>query len=36
VSRLYRDGRLASIGAGTDEVMLGIIAKRMGILPGTG
>jgi citronellyl-CoA dehydrogenase len=35
VSRLYRDGRLASIGAGTDEVMLGIIAKRMGILPGT-
>jgi len=34
VSRLYRDGRLASIGAGADEVMLGIIAKRMGILPG--
>jgi citronellyl-CoA dehydrogenase len=32
VSRLYRDGRLASIGAGADEVMLGIIAKRMGIV----
>jgi citronellyl-CoA dehydrogenase len=35
VSRLYRDGRLASIGGGADEVMLGVIAKRMGILPGT-
>ena len=33
VSRLYRDGRLASIGAGADEVMLGIIAKAMGIYP---
>ena len=33
VSRLYRDGRLASIGGGADEVMLGIIAKHMGILP---
>jgi citronellyl-CoA dehydrogenase len=33
VSRLYRDGRLASIGGGTDEVMLGIICKLMGILP---
>lgn len=32
-SQLYRDGRLASIGGGTDEVMLGIIAKLMGILP---
>jgi citronellyl-CoA dehydrogenase len=32
-SRLYRDGRLASIAGGADEVMLGIIAKRMGILP---
>jgi citronellyl-CoA dehydrogenase len=31
VSRLYRDGRLASIGGGADEVMLGIIAKTMGI-----
>jgi citronellyl-CoA dehydrogenase len=33
ISRLYRDGRLASIGGGTDEVMLGIICKFMGILP---
>ena len=31
VSRMYRDGRLASIGGGADEVMLGIIAKIMGI-----
>jgi citronellyl-CoA dehydrogenase len=31
VSRLYRDGRLASIGGGADEVMLGILAKTMGI-----
>lgn len=31
VSRLYRDGRLASIGGGADEVMLGIIAKTMGM-----
>jgi len=31
VSRLYRDGRLASIGGGADEVMLGILAKLMGI-----
>ena len=27
ISRAYRDGRLISIGAGADEVMLGIIAK---------
>jgi citronellyl-CoA dehydrogenase len=33
VSRLFRDGRLASIGGGTDEVMLGIVCKLMGILP---
>ena len=33
-SRLFRDGRLASIGGGTDEIMLGIICKLMGILPG--
>jgi len=33
ISRLYRDGRLASIGGGTDEIMLGIICKFMGILP---
>jgi len=31
VSRLYRDGRLASIGGGADEVMLGILAKTLGI-----
>jgi citronellyl-CoA dehydrogenase len=33
VSRLYRDGRLASIGGGADEVMLSIIAKLAGTLP---
>lgn len=31
VARLYRDGRLGSIGGGADEVMLGILAKIMGI-----
>lgn len=31
VSRAYRDGRLTSIGAGADEVMLQIISKHMGI-----
>jgi citronellyl-CoA dehydrogenase len=34
ISRAYRDGRLASIGGGADEVMLSIICKYMGILPG--
>jgi citronellyl-CoA dehydrogenase len=34
VSRAYRDGRLASIGGGADEVMLSIICKHMGTLPG--
>ncbi|WP_201314241.1 acyl-CoA dehydrogenase family protein [Dyella sp. EPa41] len=34
VSRFYRDGRLASIGGGADEVMLGIICKYMNTLPG--
>ena len=34
VSRAYRDGRLGSIGGGSDETMLGIICKYMGILPG--
>lgn len=34
VSRAYRDGRLGSIGGGADEVMIGIICKYMGILPG--
>jgi citronellyl-CoA dehydrogenase len=36
LARAYRDGRLASIGGGADEVMLGIIAKSMGILPRRG
>ena len=31
VSRMFRDGRLASIGGGADEVMLGILAKTMGV-----
>ena len=31
VARMFRDGRLASIGGGADEVMMGIIAKIMGI-----
>ncbi len=34
ISRAYRDGRLASIGGGADEVMLSIICKYMGTLPG--
>ena len=33
LSRAFRDGRLASIGGGADEVMLGIICKTMGTLP---
>ena len=33
ISRSFRDGRLGSIGGGADEVMLGIIAKFMGIAP---
>jgi len=36
VARSYRDSRLGSIGGGADEVMLGIIAKTMGILPRKG
>jgi citronellyl-CoA dehydrogenase len=36
ISRMYRDGRLTSIGGGADEVMLSIIAKGMGILPRRG
>jgi citronellyl-CoA dehydrogenase len=31
VSRAFRDGRLASIGGGADEVMLQIVAKIMGL-----
>lgn len=34
LARYYRDSRLWSIGAGADEVMLGIIAKYEGIAPG--
>ena len=34
VSRAYRDTRLGSIGGGADEIMLSIICKQMGILPG--
>ncbi|NVN86823.1 MAG: acyl-CoA dehydrogenase family protein [Rhodopseudomonas sp.] len=34
VSRAYRDSRLASIGGGADEVMLGVLCKMMGTLPG--
>ena len=33
-SRMYRDARLLSIGGGADEIMLGIVCKLMGILPG--
>ena len=36
ISRMYRDSRLASVGGGADEVMLGIICKLDGILPGRG
>jgi citronellyl-CoA dehydrogenase len=31
VSRMFRDGRLVSIGGGADEVMLAIIARTMGL-----
>lgn len=34
ITRMYRDGRLTSIGGGADEIMLGILCKYMGILPG--
>ena len=34
VSRALRDTRLLSIGGGADEIMLGIIAKYEGTLPG--
>lgn len=34
VARFFRDGRLISIGGGADEIMLGIICKLMGTLPG--
>jgi citronellyl-CoA dehydrogenase len=31
VARMFRDGRLTSIAGGADEVMLEIIAKKMGM-----
>jgi citronellyl-CoA dehydrogenase len=34
VSQYYRDLRLHSIGGGADEVMMGIIAKNLGMSPG--
>lgn len=33
ISRAYRDTRLLSIGGGADEIMLGIICKKMDTLP---
>ena len=36
ISQAYRDSRLVSIGGGADEVMLGIICKLEGTLPGKG
>ena len=33
VARRFRDARLASIGGGADEVMLGVICKMRGTLP---
>src|SRR5438067_10192594 len=35
VSRAYRDSRLTSIGGGADEVMLMVLCKMMGTLPGS-
>ena len=34
ISQAYRDTRLISIGGGADEIMLGIICKLEGTLPG--
>jgi citronellyl-CoA dehydrogenase len=34
IARAYRDSRLISIGGGADEIMLGIICKLIGTLPG--
>jgi citronellyl-CoA dehydrogenase len=33
IARMFRDGRLASIGGGADEVMLGIITKYLHLIP---
>ncbi len=35
-SRAFRDGRIAAIAGGADEVMLTILCKGMGTLPGMG
>lgn len=32
ITRLYRDGRVMSIGGGADEIMLEVISKRLGML----
>lgn len=34
ISRMLRDSRLVAIGGGANEVMMAIIAKELGILPG--
>jgi citronellyl-CoA dehydrogenase len=36
IARYFRDSRLLSIGAGADEIMLGIIAKYTGLYPTRG
>ena len=36
ISRIFRDGRLSSIGGGADEVMLQILSKYMGTFPHSG
>jgi citronellyl-CoA dehydrogenase len=36
IARYFRDSRLLSIGGGTDEIMLGIIAKYAGLYPTRG
>ena len=36
ISRIFRDGRLTSIGGGADEVMLQILSKMMGAMPKAG
>jgi len=36
ISQAFRDNRLVSIGGGADEIMLGIICKLEGTLPGRG
>ena len=33
IARAYRDTRILSIAGGSDEMMLGIIAKHMDIFP---